>query len=250
MNAPLRDRYEVLQRALTVRTEEVAWTRYRIGRLIADVKATEGLYGQGAITELAAALGFSEPTLYRFALVAETWSERQLKALLARKTPHGEPLSFSHLVQLAQVADETLRREMLASAMNHGTSVRQLSKQIAEHQRGGPLRRAAGTSEAILREVAATTDAVQRKIESSERLLSRLEKISISSNVPLEPLIAETIAKHRTILVASARFLEKLERARKQLATGGRARAPKSPSVATMTRTATRTRRVSARGAA
>ncbi len=193
--------------------------RYRIGRLIADVKLSEQRYGARAVKNLAAALGRDEATLYRFALVAEAWNEQELEILLERKTPHGEPLSFSHLVELAQVSNKTTRQEMLEFALCYGVSVRELIDAIADTGSQRSDRGADGVPsiDSLLRRVATTCDAVQRKIEISERLLSQLERTDHKSNVPLEELIARAVSSQRAILEASTRSIEKLERARKRL---------------------------------
>ncbi len=218
MDAPLRKYYEALRQALAEDTGRDVWDRYRIGQLIADVKASELPYGRGAVPELASALGMNEGTLYRYALVAETWGERELKSLLARKTPLGEPLSFSHFVELAQVPDKKMRDDLLAHAFAHGVSVRELIDAIAEARSQKAIRGRGVPADTLLRQVAATCDAVQRKLEISERLLSNLEKSRPSSDTSTQELLADAIAKQRAVLAASTRALEKLERARKKLA--------------------------------
>jgi len=208
MNIALRERYEELQTLLAEATGKDVRARYRIGRLIADVKGSEQRYGARAVKNLAAALGRDEATLYRFALVAEAWTASELDVLLARKTPHGEPLSFSHLVELAQMANKTERTEMLEYALAYG---------VSGEGRGDSATDAPPSIDSLLRRVASTCNAVQRKIEISERLLSQLERTEAKSGCSLDDLLARAVSSQRAILEASARSIEKLERARRRL---------------------------------
>ncbi|WP_394842729.1 hypothetical protein LZC95_37365 [Pendulispora brunnea] len=219
MNIALRERYEELQTLLAEATGKDVRARYRIGRLIADVKGSEQRYGARAVKNLAAALGRDEATLYRFALVAEAWTESELETLLARKTPHGEPLSFSHLVELAQMASKSERTEMLEYALAYGVSVRELIDAIADtgEGRNDSPNDAPPSIDSLLRRVASTCNAVQRKIEISERLLSQLERTEPKSGCSLDDLLARAVSSQRAILEASARSIEKLERARRRL---------------------------------
>jgi len=249
MNTALRERYEELQKLLAEATGKDVRARYRIGRLIADVKVSEQRYGARAVKNLAMALGRDEATLYRFALVAEAWNDRELEVLLARKTPHGEPLSFSHLVELAQVSNKTARDEMLEFALNYGVSVRELIEAIADTGAQRSERADGSPSiDSLLRRVATTCDAVQRKIEISERLLSQLERTDPKANNSLEELLVRAVSSQRAILEGCARSIEKLERARKRFsgdsylsaglerddiaAPTGAARSPSAPSAA------------------
>ncbi|WP_394822128.1 hypothetical protein [Pendulispora albinea] len=195
--------------------------RYRIGRLIKDVKGSEQRYGARAVKNLAAALGRDEATLYRFALVAEAWTEEDLDVLLARKTPHGEPLSFSHLVELAQIQDKNRRSEMLEFALSYGASVRELIDAIADpgaERTDNNGADPAPSIDSLLRRVASTCDAVQRKIEISERLLSQLERSTDpKSTNSIDELLSRAVSSQRAILEASTRSIERLERARQRL---------------------------------
>ncbi|WP_394832168.1 hypothetical protein LVJ94_37195 [Pendulispora rubella] len=224
MNIALRERYEELQTLLAEATGKDVRARYRIGRLIADVKGSEQRYGARAVKNLAAALGRDEATLYRFALVAEAWTASELETLLARKTPHGEPLSFSHLVELAQMSNKSERTEMLEYALAYGVSVRELIDAIADtgEGRGDSATDVPPSIDSLLRRVASTCNAVQRKIEISERLLSQLDsgatgRTEAKSGLALDELLARAVLSQRAILEASARSIEKLERARRRL---------------------------------
>jgi len=219
MNLALRERYVELKTLLAEATGKDVRARHRIGRLIADVKASEQRYGARAVKNLAAALGRDEATLYRFALVAEAWNERELEALLARRTPHGEPLSFSHLVELAQMASKADRVEMLEFALSYGVSVRELIEAIADtgKEEGSRPTDAVPSIDALLRRVASACDAVHRKIEVSERLLSQLDRSDPKSRLTLDKLLSRAVSSQRAILEASARSIERLERARERL---------------------------------
>ena len=104
MSEPLRRRCEQIRDLLATAAGDEVRTRYRIGRLLLRVKRAPGTYGTGAVKELARALTKDAATLYRYALVPERWPPIQMKLNSPEgNTPTGEPLSWSHWVELAQV---------------------------------------------------------------------------------------------------------------------------------------------------
>jgi hypothetical protein len=80
----------------------------------------------GGIDACARALGVSRQTLAPYALVASHWSAAELKHLLAeRRNVHGDPISISHLVELAKLDPED-RDRWLERTFAGGLTVREL----------------------------------------------------------------------------------------------------------------------------
>jgi hypothetical protein len=128
----LRSICERVRSLLASATASDVHTRYRAGRLLLKVKGAPGTYGAGAVASLARELGRDAATLYRYALVPERWSPHEMKVLVARRTPVGEPLSWSHWVELAQVESTPLRNSLTELALCEGLPVRELVRRI-EH---------------------------------------------------------------------------------------------------------------------
>jgi hypothetical protein len=99
-------------------------TRYAMGALVNELRARPARYGKNAVSAAAAAIGEDIPGLYRFATVAERWSENKVMALL--KPRNGRRLLWSHLVAIAPVTSAAVRRGFLRRALRERLSVRQL----------------------------------------------------------------------------------------------------------------------------
>jgi two-component system response regulator RegA len=108
-----------------------ARTRYAIGATIASLKARPDLFGAGAVSAVADALCKDIPSLYRHAAVAERLSLTEVEALLARRGPGGQSLSWSHLVVLGSVGSAERRERLVADALAQGLSVRALAAAAA-----------------------------------------------------------------------------------------------------------------------
>ena len=111
--------------------DEVA-TRYRIGVRVCVVKRAPDRFGKHGVEWLASQLGLGRGTLYRYAAVAENWTDAELRALATRLTPQGEPLSWSHMVALTRVLGRGSRRRLASTCISAGWTVRELTKQIDE----------------------------------------------------------------------------------------------------------------------
>ena len=106
--------------------------RYRVGIIIAGIKAGERKYGVRAVEKLADALGRSAASLYRHATVAERWSRAEVNALLRRRNSRGQPLSWSHWVFLASVASTKERARLLDEALTKSLSARELAGLVTQ----------------------------------------------------------------------------------------------------------------------
>jgi hypothetical protein len=111
-------------------------TRHRIGVQLREVSASVETYGERAIERLAEELEVGTATLYRCILVAEAWSEIELKALTARTNRRGEPLTWSHLAALAKVPGERARGRWVERCLDAGWTARELAQHLVGERDG------------------------------------------------------------------------------------------------------------------
>ena len=216
----LRGVCERIRSLLATATAADVDTRYRVGRMLLQVKRAPGSYGAGAVETLARELGRDAATLYRYALVPELWSAREMKLLLARRTPAGEPLSWSHLVELARVESGTLRDQLTEVALRDGLSVRDLVRRIdaASEEAGQPPRQPS------LREnlVSLTMLAERLAAQVSGGLEDMLggDRVAFLRSGELDVLFGRAIEAHAGLHERVQARLDDLRGARAQLAKG------------------------------
>lgn len=173
---------ECIQQLLASATREDASTRYRVGAHVRDLKEDEAKYGARAVARLAERLGRDEATLYRYALVAERWSVEAFGAYLGRLTPAGEPLSWTHFVELSTVEDAALREELARRAIAEGLSVRALAllraaRDTGKRERGSELGKVARELERAKVRITSAFELLRRGGETPESALAELAQI-------------------------------------------------------------------------
>jgi hypothetical protein len=191
LSSNLQPIYETVRDLLAGSARDEVRSRHRVGVLIAQVKRAPGTYGTHAVEELARRLNASVPTLYRHSMVAECWSEPALGDLMNRTTPHGQPLSWSHLVLLAGVTSANRRTVLLERALEEGLSVRALSALLdgPNHVDGAE----AGGARVLDRLARTAQRWSQRATEMHHELLAHLERTSSVAPHPDE-LVDRAIA--------------------------------------------------------
>jgi hypothetical protein len=127
MNSPLTRHFRAIQALLATAAADEIRTRYKVGAIVRRVQDSEATYGARAVERLALALGRDQATLYRYGTLAKTWSEREMVALSRRRNCYGEPLSWSHWLELAAEEDW---KPWLERALSEGWSVRRLKDEI------------------------------------------------------------------------------------------------------------------------
>jgi hypothetical protein len=174
MNAVLRQRCTAIQKLLAdVAVNEIG-TRYEVGAIIRSVVETKGTYGDGAVELLAEALGRDAASLYRYAAVAKTWPEAEMRDISRRPNAHGEPLSWSHWVELAR-APKTWR-QWLELALLESWSVRRLAREIDAELGEKEDAEAEDTTCAALREAVKDAERLNGQMGSFGAVLDRLER--------------------------------------------------------------------------
>jgi CheY-like chemotaxis protein len=99
---------------------------YRLALLAQGAASSTAASGSSIFEACARAVGLSRQTLQPYATVAARWTGPELRRLLAeRRNVRGEPISISHLVELARLSNPT-RDEWLERVYAEGLTVRQL----------------------------------------------------------------------------------------------------------------------------
>ena len=187
----LKGQYERIRDRMGHGAREDARMRYDVGRIIAEVRRSEGIYGKGAVLLLATALGRDHTTLYRWANVAEAWSPAELEALLAKRDRLGQSLVWSHLVEIAQAPEATRDRwiewvlaeaataHLLATALRHGIG-RARAAAVNKRFAGAPagMKRLAAHYERLVecpqRAKALDLEELEQLIEDQQEVVERL----------------------------------------------------------------------------
>jgi hypothetical protein len=210
----LREQYDSARRLLSSAASSDARARYRVGTIVAEIKKREDRYGTRAVTLLATALGRDETTLYRYATVAETWSESALADLLLKRMPCGEPLSWSHLLELAAIASPEHRERLIQEALNEGLSVRALAALgRGEWTRGGH-RAALPPSLSRLERIIKISATAEKRFSLDNALLDALIDGHI---VDAALVVGRAVAAQEKVLQTIEANLAKLRRAESKL---------------------------------
>jgi hypothetical protein len=148
--------------------------RYRIGVIIRSVMEAESTYGEGAVERLAEALGRDATSLYRYAAVAKLWSDAEMRALSRQPNDHGEPLSWSHWVELARVPSTWKR--WLERALGESWSVRRLARELDGESREVDDSDAEDTTCAALLEGVKDAERLNTQMKSFGATLDRIAR--------------------------------------------------------------------------
>lgn len=131
--AALDERCAVIRHLLSENEGRNSRAYYKVGVEVVAVKSDEGRYGKGSVERMAAELGRTAALLYSYAKVAETWPEEKRFLRLAGEHSNKKlPLSFTHFVELAKIADEEKREELRRAALKECWSVAKLRQAMAE----------------------------------------------------------------------------------------------------------------------
>ena len=208
MNRALLGMCSVIRGLLAGAARDEVLTRRQVGEVVGKVRAMPDAYGQHCVPRIAEEVGMTAANLYRHIAVAECWTAAEVTALMDRTDRFGQPLSWSHLVLLAQAPDGTAREIMLEECLSSAWSVRELKehmdrlKRSARDGRWSPAR----AVHATLRE--GIDFGVRASADVGVFTSALAERIDTLDEEPNPALVAEAIAA----------FEELQERARSVLA--------------------------------
>jgi hypothetical protein len=211
MNHALRDKLALLRTLFATAAADNIKARYKIGVIIAEVRAAEDRYGSRAVATLAVALGRDEATLYRYGTVAATWSEAQVERLLDRSGVDGQPLSWSHLIYVA-TAPSSRREELVNQVLSEGLSVRALKGRVCADGVHAPVRGALPEAHSLV--------GLKRLVHAIESLTKRVEAHRIGEAWPsdpeLESLLERAVLAQDRLYRISVHNLERLRSKRER----------------------------------
>jgi DNA-binding NarL/FixJ family response regulator len=125
------DLQPLIDAVLEANDDEVTAGALKICRLIRLAHAAAATSSR-ARAAAAAAVGLARPTLHGYARVAACWSESEIENLLCvRRTPVGESLSVSHLVEVAKVGRRAKRADLLESILSKSLTVADVARMVA-----------------------------------------------------------------------------------------------------------------------
>ncbi len=165
MSANLSEQIEKIRALMKEQTTTGATKMYAIAVEVNAVMGDKKKYGKGAVKQIAKAVGQKVATLYSYGAVAKTWNATAFEALLKSVSSMGQPLTFSHFVELAKVKDmdEDGRRALIKEALDKSLSVRDFARLLRQQQKKG--NRAAPTSGRIAAATAAAAKDAEKKLE-------------------------------------------------------------------------------------
>jgi hypothetical protein len=167
---------EAIRQLLASATCDEARVRYRVGVHVREIMCDETKYGGRAVVRLAEAIDRDAATLYRYALVPERWNESAFSELLELRTPRGEPLSWTHLVELASVDSDDERTALTMRALREGLSARALASLLRCALEPSPQ-----NGIARLKRIALSLQSVKKRAARAFELLGSIDHVSPES---------------------------------------------------------------------
>jgi hypothetical protein len=217
LNQAFHRKVEAVRRLLARADLDETRTRHKVGVIVARLRDAKGTYGDRAVERVATELKLDASTLYRYATVASLWSERELSRA---RNCSGEPLSWSHWVELARVPSgwSTWLERVVAEAW----SARNLARQIDAASEDASLpdlpAMADTTRTALLQTVKHLRRFGLEVTSSFEAVLDRMARASANEQTPeLAELLAmaldlcEDAHKKTGVLVHRIRILRPVE---------------------------------------
>lgn len=213
MNASLRRKYETIRELFSGNTADTVRVRHQIGGMISEIRNAPDKYGARGVILLATALGRDETTLYRYGQVATRWTGDELGVLLKRVNIFGEPISWSHLVELTAVNSKRDRAALVERVLGEGLSVRELARVISSSSTDTARDQTRPLAVDLSEMVSASERYERRASRWSEVLLTRVEE-AIADGVDLAPLLDKAEAAQARLLESCHKNLDRLRDAR------------------------------------
>jgi len=192
---------------------------YPIGVQVRGIIDRAGTYGRGLVKLLAGEFGVTAALLYSYATVPAAWTSEAFEAATAERNAKGQPLTFSHFVELAK-AEPAAREQLFKRALLDPMSVRDLKDAVAAKRKkpkskkdldaGGVIGRLMSSSKAVLDKTTTDKDLLERltgqprnetgreptrdQIETLIETCSAIEANQIFMRVQLEMLLRSSSA--------------------------------------------------------
>ncbi len=192
MNRAILGICSVIRGLLAGASHNEVMTRHRVGEVLCRIRSMPRAYGKRCVERVAEEIGMTPAKLYRHIAVAECWTPAGLAERMERTNRFGLPLTWSHLVALAKVADSTAREFLLDQCLENAWSVRELSHHVVSLTDRGARAGPGGAVHAALKEGIDFGNRAAADVTLFTRLLAeQLEAIEVE---PDEQLVARAIA--------------------------------------------------------
>ena len=232
MSTALRRKYEVARELLATTTGDDVRGRYKVAVLVLEVKKNEKAYGAGAVRKLGKALGWDKSTLYRYALIAKRWDAPAMSALVRRKSLHGQPVSWSHLLEVVRVSPPSRRAKLLDRVLEEGLSVRELARLVRQSTAEPDAEESTDVGESVAGDLARVIRAAEaftaRSAEVDEALL-QMARLPVQAREGVREMLRGAVKAQEKAQEAGKRLLEHLREAEANLKQAREDREPKAP---------------------
>jgi hypothetical protein len=143
VHAILRESPPVLREKLAWITSTLAddWhrsieIRYQIAVVIRDIfdDVTENngsVYGAKAVQAIKDTFGWDDGVIYRAINVANAFTPEKIEEITQMRLPGGNPLTYSHVVELSRVEDDGQREKFFKQTVKEGWTTRKLANVVA-----------------------------------------------------------------------------------------------------------------------
>lgn len=185
----LNEVIERVRKKLATANRDDAFARYEVGVEISEAKGMVGKYGKRAVETIAAALKVSPKTLYNYGTTSEAWRRPEFEALMARTTPAGLHLSWSHLFVLAAVEPKDRRAELATQVLADSLTVRDLKKMTRVTIASTPDGEARPEPISLLEGMAMIRTAAQDVVSQMESWLDEALPALEATEAPAEDLL-------------------------------------------------------------
>lgn len=134
MTPELKKVFDRIQKGWIAASKADVMTRYDWGTMIAKIRNTPRteVYGEGAVKQLAEALGADTRNLYQYADIASAWTRDEVTGIIERATNSGMTIGFSHFRSLAAIGEEKLRNQCTERCLKEAMTVKDLDTMIKD----------------------------------------------------------------------------------------------------------------------
>ncbi len=212
MNPALRAQLQEIEDELASVAGDEIRHRYRVGTVLLRVMKDGERYGERGVQALATALGIGVMTLYRHARVAQHWTAAEVTAFQELRDALGRPLSWSHLVALAE--RPSARDKWIKRTLANAWSARRLEREMGLGASAGARGDASAedsTRSAILRSLGQTEQWTTTVGGTMSPLVDRLEDVR-DWTPELDELRARLLGAVRDAHRRTGEVLARLER--------------------------------------
>lgn len=108
----------------------VVWAVYKLGQ---RCNAVHTKYKHNGLKELAWALNKTKEQVEEACRLASRYTDQEIQDFFALRTPSGEPLTKSHILELSSIDDREKRKQFARQAAAEGMTYRQLSEAVQAH---------------------------------------------------------------------------------------------------------------------